>query len=184
MEIMTVSTNEPVTVLFTRTAKPGREKDYEAWNEELIRLSEQQPGHVATSVVAEGDRRYFTLQQFKTHDELQAWLRSEERLRRLSRLDELTEDAPEPAEMTGMETWFRLPGHAGTGHIPRWKMAIVVFCIIYCFAIALNVFVTPHTAHLPLFVRGAIFPLIMVPLMTYVLLPRATKLLRRWLYTR
>jgi antibiotic biosynthesis monooxygenase (ABM) superfamily enzyme len=180
---MSMSSQEPVTVLFSRTAKPGREKDYEAWNEELIRLSHQQPGHMTTSVVADGNRRYFTLQQFSTHHDLQAWLRSEARQKRLARLDELTEDSPEPSALTGMETWFRLPGHAGTGHIPRWKMAIVTFCIVYCFAFALNAFVTPHTAHLPLYVRGAIFPLFMVPLMTYVILPRATKLLRRWLYS-
>jgi antibiotic biosynthesis monooxygenase (ABM) superfamily enzyme len=181
---MSMSSVEPVTVLFSRTAKLGREKEYEAWNTELIRLSQQQPGHVTTSVVADGNRRYFTLQQFETHQALQTWLKSDVRRNRLTELDELTEDAPEPVEMTGMESWFRLPGHTGSGHIPRWKMAIVTFCIVYFFAFVLNTLVTPHTSHLPLPVRAAMFPMVMVPLMTYVILPRATKLLRRWLYSK
>jgi antibiotic biosynthesis monooxygenase (ABM) superfamily enzyme len=181
---MTMSSSEPVTVLFSRTAKAGKEKEYEAWNQELIRLSEQQPGHVATSVVADGDGRYFTLQQFESHAALQAWLASESRHQRLSHLNELTIDSPEPAEMTGMESWFRLPGHTGTGHIPRWKMAVVTFLIVYCFVLLMNLTISPHIVGLPLYIRGAIFPIISVPLMTYIILPRATKVFRRWLYSK
>ncbi len=177
-----MSAQESVTVLFTRTAKPGKEQAYEDWNQQLIRISEAQPGHVDTSVVAEDNRRYITLQRFDSHQHLQAWLQSPERLSRLPELDKLTEDAPEPAELTGMETWFRLPGHTSSAHIPRWKMVIVTFCVIYCFVLALNIFVIPHTSHLPLPVRAALFPVVMVPLMTYVIMPRVTRLFRRWLY--
>jgi hypothetical protein len=180
----TVASSEPVTVLFSRTAKPGKEKEYEDWNEELIRLSQQQPGHVTTSVVADGDRRYFTLQQFDSHEQLQAWLQSPVRQERLGRLDELTEDAPEPTEIGGMEAWFRLPGHTGSGHIPRWKMVIVVFCIVYCFVLLLNATLLPQVSGLPLLLRAAVVPMIMVPTMTYIILPKATKLLRRWLYNK
>ncbi len=177
-----MSAHEPVTVLFARTAKPGQEQAYEAWNRELIRISEAQPGHVDTSVVAEDNRRFITLQRFDSHQHLQNWLNSPERLSRLTKLDELTEDAPEPTELTGMETWFRLPGHTGSGHIPRWKMVIVTFGVIYCFILALNVFVVPHISHLPLLVRVAVFPAVMVPLLTYIVMPRVTKLFRGWLY--
>lgn len=174
--------NEPVTVLFNRTAKPGKEQAYEAWNKELIRLSEQQPGHLMTSVVADGDRRYFTLQRFETHAALQNWLQSPQRLERLQQLDELTEDNPEPTEMTGLETWFRLPGQSGK-HIPRWKMAIVTFCVIYCFALLLTIIVVPRAEGLPLLLRAAVFPVILVPLMTYVVMPRVTRWFSRWLYS-
>jgi len=175
--------NEPVTVLFSRTAKPGQEKAYEDWNKQLIRLSEQQPGHVMTSVVADGDRRYITLQRFDTHQDLERWLKSPLRLERLSELNMLTEDSLEPAEMTGMETWFRLPGQSGR-HIPRWKMVITTFCVIYCFVLLMNLSVLPYTTDLPLLVRAAVFPVIMVPLMTYIVMPRVTRLFSRWLYDR
>jgi uncharacterized protein len=178
-----MKTNEPVTVLFSRTAKPGKEADYEAWNRELIRLSEQQPGHVMTTVVADGDRRYITVQRFETHHALQRWLMSPQRLERLAALDELTEDSLQPEEMTGMETWFRLPGQSGR-HIPRWKMTIVTFCVIYVFVLLLTVVLVPRVAHLPLALRAAAFPVIMVPLMTYVVMPRMTRLFGRWLYSR
>lgn len=177
-----MSVHEPVTVLFARTAKPGKEQAYEDWNRQLIRISEAQPGHMDTSVVAEDNRRFITLQRFDSHQHLQAWLQSPERLSRLAQLNQLTEDAPEPAELTGMETWFTLPGHIKSGHIPRWKMVLVTFCVIYSFVLALNAFIVPHIAHLPLPIRAALFPVIMVPLMTYVIMPRVTKLFRDWLY--
>lgn len=169
--------------MFNRTAKAGKEREYEAWNRELIRLSEKQPGHMTTSVVAEGNRRYITLQQFDSHEHLQAWLLSPERTSRLEHLAGLSEDSPEPTAMTGMETWFRLPGHIGTGHIPRWKMAIVTYLMIYSFVLIFTVFLEAYVSDLPLLVRTGIFPLVTVPLMTYYLLPHATKLLRRWLYS-
>jgi uncharacterized protein len=175
-----MKTNEPVTVLFTRTVKPGQEQAYEAWNRDLIRLSEAQPGHVMTSVVTEGDR-YITLQRFETHGALQRWLQSPERLSRLSELDAMTEDSPEPAELSGMETWFKLPGQSGK-HIPRWKMVILTFCVIYGFVLLLNIVLVPSLAHAPLLVRAAAFPLIMVPLMTYIVMPRVTRWFSRWLY--
>jgi antibiotic biosynthesis monooxygenase (ABM) superfamily enzyme len=174
--------HEPVTVLFSRTAKAGKEHEYEAWNKELIRLSEKQPGHITTSVIEDGNRRYMTLQQFDSHPHLQAWLQSPERTERLEQLSELSEDSPEPTARTGMETWFRLPGHISTGHIPRWKMAVITYCIIYTFVLLFNIILAPHTAGLPVVVRSGLFPLVTVPLMTYLLLPWATKWLRRWLY--
>jgi antibiotic biosynthesis monooxygenase (ABM) superfamily enzyme len=173
--------NEPVTVLFSRTAKPGQETAYESWNQQLIRLSEKQPGHVMTSVVADGDRRYITLQRFETHQAMQRWMDSPEHKAQLDQLSLLTEDAPEPAEMTGMETWFRLPGQSGR-HIPRWKMVLTTFCVIYIFIVLLNIFLVPRTAHLPLPVRAAVFPVIMTPLMTYIVMPRVTRWFSGWLY--
>jgi len=46
----------------------------------------------------------------------------------------------------------------------------------------MNAFLIPKTVHLPLVLRAAIFPSIMVPLMTYVVMPRVTRWLGRWLY--
>lgn len=174
--------HEPVTVLFSRTAKPGREQAYERWNEQLIKISERQPGHISTSVVADGDRRYITLQQFASRHDLQAWLDSPVRHERLLELRPLVEDAPEPTALTGMETWFRLPGHAATGHVPRWKMALVTFVVIYFLVLFLSNVLLPQVQGWPLLARNAVLPLVMVPLMTYVVMPRVTRLLRRWLY--
>lgn len=175
---------DTVTVLFNRTAKPGKEQAYEAWNKQMIGLSEQQPGHIDTSVIADDDRQYITLQRFASHQDLQNWLRSPRRLERLKELEDLTEESEEPAELTGIETWFKLPSHSSSAHIPRWKMAIVIFCVIYIFVLLLNIFVLPFLSDLPLPLRAAVFPMIMVPLMTYVVMPRVTKWLRGWLYSR
>lgn len=177
------ATNEPVTVVFRRTAKPGKEKAYEAWNKKLIRLSRQQPGHLDTTVVTEAGRRYITLQHFSSRQDLDAWLESSVRQGHLAELAELVEDAPEPQASTGMETWFRLPGHSSSRHIPRWKMVIVTFTVIYAFVMAFNMWLAPYVGGLPTALRSALVPAVAVPLMTYIIMPRLTRWLRRWLYS-
>ena len=48
--------------------------------------------------------------------------------------------------------------------------------------ISLQGLVAPHVAQWPLLARGAIFPLVLAPLLTYVVMPWLSRLLRRWLY--
>lgn len=180
---MAQNKQEPVTVVFRRTAKPGKERAYEIWNKKLITLSQQQPGHVDTTVVAEAGRRYITLQHFDCQRHLNDWLESSARRGYLEELAELVEDSPQPEAMTGLETWFRLPGHASSKHIPRWKMVIVTFVVIYSFVMVFSIWLEPHVSDLPMVLRAALLPAVAVPLMTYVVMPRLTRLLRRWLYT-
>ena len=40
---------------------------------------------------------------------------------------------------------------------------------------------TPRMSRLPLLVRSALFPLVLLTLMTYVVMPLVTRFLRRWL---
>ncbi len=173
---------EPVTALFNRTVKPGQEQAYEDWNETMIQLSEQFPGHISTSVIAVGDGRYYTLQQFDSHAHLQGWLESSERHTHLNDLGELADDTPEPTALTGMETWFRMPGQVMARHIPRWKLIIVTFCVIYLLSSLYNANIAPHLHSWPFFARTAVLPACMVVLMTYIIMPNITKLLRKWLY--
>lgn len=63
--------HEPVTVVFDRQVKVGNETAYEAWHQELIRLSQATGGHLATHVIHHG-RRYITIQQFDSRTTLNA----------------------------------------------------------------------------------------------------------------
>jgi hypothetical protein len=177
-----IHSREPVTALFRRTVKPGQEKAYEAWNETMIQLSEQRPGHISTSVIDAGNGNYYTLQQFDSHAHLQDWLQSKERHAHLHDLGAMADEMPEPAAMTGMETWFRLPGQVMSRHIPRWKLVIVTFSVIYILATLYNGILAPHLHSWPLLLRSALLPACMVVLMTYIIMPNLTKILRSWLY--
>jgi antibiotic biosynthesis monooxygenase (ABM) superfamily enzyme len=52
---------------------------------------------------------------------------------------------------------------------------------LYPLALGFLTFVAPHIARWPLPVRAAIFPLVLLTLMTYVVMPVLTRLTGRWL---
>ena len=83
--------------------------------------------------------------------------------------------------VTGLETWFTLPGRSGPPP-PPWKMALVTWLTIFPLITVIVRLTGSLLADLPLVVRLGITTAIAVPLMTWVLMPRVTRLLRRWLY--
>jgi antibiotic biosynthesis monooxygenase (ABM) superfamily enzyme len=173
----------PVTVLYSRRVKPGREADFEAWAHGIVAASRQFPGHLSASVLdAPGSREYHVLFSFTDRKSLQAWLDSAERRQWLARVGELLEADQGLQQLTGLETWFKLPG-ANVPTMkppPRWKMWLISMVAVYPLVLAFQVLVVPRMAGLPLPLRALMFPLVLLTLMTFVVMPVVTRLLRRW----
>lgn len=178
---MTKSSPAPVTVLFERTVKPGKEKAFEKWYTGLIRESQKYPGHISTQVISRGNQ-YTTLQQFDSEKHLNDWLKSETRAKQIAKLPALTTSAPEPITLDGLEPWFTLPDQPLKKHIPKWKMALLTFAVIWTLVMLLNVTVMPAIASWPFLLRTAAIPVIIVPLLTYAIMPWLTRRLRKWLH--
>jgi antibiotic biosynthesis monooxygenase (ABM) superfamily enzyme len=177
----------PVTVLFSRRVKPGREVDFHAWAHGVTTAAHHFPGHLSASVLeVPGSREYHTLYSFADRASLNAWLDSEERRRWLATVNELTETKRGLQQLTGLETWFKLPG-ANVPTMkppPRWKMWLVTIAALYPLLLALFGLLTPRLAGLPLPLRALVFPLVLVTVMTYAVMPVLTRLLHRWLAPR
>jgi uncharacterized protein len=179
--------DEPVTVLYSRRVKPGREADFEAWARDIVAAARQFPGHLGASVLdAPGSREYHILFNFADRGSLRAWLDSEERRRLLARVGELLEADRGLQQLTGLETWFKLPGSnvPTMKPPPRWKMWLVSLVAVYPLVLIFQALVVPRMAGLPLPLRALLFPLVLLTLMTFVVMPTATRLLRRWLGPR
>jgi hypothetical protein len=84
--------------------------------------------------------------------------------------------------LTGLETWFTLPTQPGAMPPPRYKMAVVTLLVIYPLSLGASVAMTRWLADLPMLLRSLLGSVVMIALMTYVIMPRATRLFRRWLY--
>jgi antibiotic biosynthesis monooxygenase (ABM) superfamily enzyme len=84
--------------------------------------------------------------------------------------------------VTGLETWFTLPPQAGAAPPPPYKMALVTWITIFPLITAIVAVTGPLLKDLPLAVRLGITTALTVPLMTWVVMPRVTRLLRGWLY--
>jgi uncharacterized protein len=179
--------DEPVTVLYSRRVKPGREADFQAWAHGIVAASRQFPGHLGASVLdAPASREYHILFTFADRKSLRDWLDSEERRRWLARVGELIEADRGLQQLTGLETWFRLPGSTvpTMKPPPRWKMWLVSIVAVYPLVLAFQALVVPKMAGLPLPLRALMFPLVLLTLMTFVVMPVVTRVLRRWLGPR
>jgi len=179
--------DDPVTVLYSRRVKPGREADFEAWARGIMAAARQFPGHLGASVLdAPGSREYHILFSFADRRSLRAWLDSDERRRWLARVGELLEADRGLQQLTGLETWFKLPG-ANVPTMtppPRWKMWLISLIAVYPLVLAFQALVVPRMARLPLPLRALLFPLVLLTLMTFVVMPMVTRALRRWLGPR
>lgn len=179
-------TEMPVTVLVSRVVKPGCEPAFAEWAEGISREAVRFPGHRGVNVIRTGaaeGRQFVLLFSFARPEDLQAWERSETRRHWLQRVDDLVEGPAHVQALTGLETWFSIPGEPRARPPARYKMAVVTELAIFPLLALLSVSVTPLLATTPLLLRLFVTSAVMVLAMTYLVMPAMARLFRRWLYT-
>jgi antibiotic biosynthesis monooxygenase (ABM) superfamily enzyme len=173
----------PVTTSVTRRVKPGHEAEYEPFLEGIISAASQFPGYLGVEVFRpEGATagEYRTVYRFDNAEHLRAWLNSDERAAWLERAEPHAIGPTRTSFVTGLESWFTLPGRPAPP--PPYKMAFLTWITIFPLITGVVVTTGPLLEGLPLVLRLAITTAAIVPLMTWVVMPRVTRLLRRWLY--
>jgi uncharacterized protein len=65
---------------------------------------------------------------------------------------------------------------------PRYKTAFLTWGSVFVLINLLNTFVTPLLRGLPPLIISLIVTIIMVGLLTYVIMPKVSRLFNRWLY--
>jgi antibiotic biosynthesis monooxygenase (ABM) superfamily enzyme len=186
-----VPDDEPVSVLFTWRVVPGRELDFERWLEEVNMVSARFPGHRGvtwlrpTAGTPEPERRYHCVLRFDNGRNLSRWLTSPEREVTVRHLAGIATESEPRETTTGMETWFSLPGHPVLPPA-KWKMTLVSFLGVYPLILIFDMLGAEHLGELPLpfLIRAAIIPLLLSVLLTYLVMPLLSRLLRAFLYNR
>jgi antibiotic biosynthesis monooxygenase (ABM) superfamily enzyme len=174
----------PVTTTVTRRVKPGHEAFYEQFLAGVIAAAKEFPGHLGVEVFRPPSAtagEYRTVYRFDTEEHLRAWLDSDERATWLERAEPHVVGPMRTSFVTGLETWFTLPSRPGTTP-PPYKMALLTWITIFPLITGIVLISGPLIEDLPLVVRLGITTALAVPLMTWVVMPRVTRLLRRWLY--
>jgi len=184
-ELRDSSSDPSVTVAIARRVKPGCEPEFEAFLVGVTTACGQFRGHLGTNIfrpVSAADPEYRIIFKFDRLSHLRDWEASEERQYWFAIAEPLTVSPPQIQILTGLETWFTLPGRPAIAPPPRYKMMVVtwlaLFPLITMISISLQQFLIP----LPLVLRIAITTAISVPIMTYILMPQMTKLCAGWLY--
>jgi antibiotic biosynthesis monooxygenase (ABM) superfamily enzyme len=176
----------PVTTTVTRSVRPGHEAAYEEFLEGIVGAASRFPGYLGVEVFrpGEGGDEYRTVYRFDSSENLRRWLDSDERARWLERAEPHAIGPMRTQFLTGLESWFTVPGRPGTPPPPPYKMALVTWITIFPLITGLVVALEPLLEDLSLVLRLGITTAIGVLLMTWVLMPRVTRLLRGWLYPR
>jgi len=173
------------TVVVSRRAVPGREAELEEWLQGVVEAAAAFPGHLGARVyrpVPPFQTDHVLVFRFATESDLARWNASPERARWLRRAEPLTAGAPRVQVLSGLEGWFALPGGQAVRQPPRWKTAVVTAPVIYLLVVVVSAVGGPLQAQLPLLVRTALTTLVLVPTMTWVVMPAVTRVLRPWLY--
>ena len=110
------------------------------------------------------------------------WLASDDRHALMHELDDISEAHDKVEPLTGLETWFLLPNRSTMKPPPRWKMWLLAFVAVYPAVVLFQWLIAPQLEDWPLLLRSAFFPLVLLSLMTFVLMPYATRIAKRWLY--
>jgi uncharacterized protein len=175
----------PVTTTVTRRVVPGHEIFYEQFLEGIIAAARQFPGHLGVEVFRPQSAttgEYRIVYRFDTAEHLRAWLDSDEHAAWLERAEPHAIGPTRTSFVTGLESWFTLPAQPGAAPPPAYKMALLTWITIFPLITLIVVITGPRLAGLPLVLRLGITTALTVPLMTWVVMPRVTRLLRRWLY--
>ena len=175
----------PVTGVASRRVKRGREREFEEWAEGILAAANEFPGYLGSEVLRPGadpgDDEYRIVFRFNQASNMRAWERSEERRRWLKRAEPLINDERVNV-LTGLETWFPRPSRPGEPAPPRYKMAAVTWLAVYPLITLILLLAGPVLSVLPMLLRTLVLTAVMVTLMTYVVMPRMTRLFSFWLY--
>ncbi|ELS05384.1 hypothetical protein Xen7305DRAFT_00051270 [Xenococcus sp. PCC 7305] len=175
----------PVTVVISRQVKPGCEAAFEKFISGITAAAMTFEGHLGANIFrpqTPEHHEYQIIFKFDRASNLRIWQESECRRQWLARAESLRLEAPTIKVITGLETWFTLPSPKPIIPPPRYKMAVITLLAIFPLVQLANVILVPLFRSLPAILGGLITTGIIVLLMTYVVMPRMTKLFSHWLY--
>jgi hypothetical protein len=184
-----VDADEPgATVVITHMVRQDKHADYERWLGEIVTVCRAFPGYLDTHVIrpVPGLTETFTvLIRFDTRPHLQAWMESPTRTSLVERVRPLFVKGDDYTIRGGLDFWFT-GGGAGAKVPVRWKQFLVTWSAICPLALIVPLLVTPTLQGLgvpgSVLLSTALDSAMVVFLMVYVVMPRYTQLLQKWLY--
>ena len=176
-----------VTSVIQHRVQAGAQAQYEAWLQEITPAAQRFPGHQGVNVLrpAAGADVYTVVLHFDTLEHLQGWLGSETRRRLIAEIEPLLVSGECVDIKTGLEFWFTPPTPAQR-HAPPYKQFLLTLSMIFPLTVLVPralqpLFQSAPALGLPV-VSNFVISALIVGLMTYVIMPRYTRLMSGWLY--
>jgi antibiotic biosynthesis monooxygenase (ABM) superfamily enzyme len=181
-----MSASEPITVSVTRTVKAGCEADFERALHDFVQHSLSLPGqqgvHIMRPAPGSDSREYGIVRKFASSDALMEFRTSPEYLEWNALAVELTEGSGRVEELSGLESWFTLPG-APLKALPKWKMAVATFLGVFPTVLILNMTLGPAIRPWNFILGSVVFNAAVVISLNWVVMPVITRVLHPWLHS-
>ena len=180
--------DQSATVVISHHVKAGQEGHYEAWLGEIVPVAKTYPGHMGVQIirpVAGATTKYTVVIRFDSRDHLLSWMESDDRKGLIEKVQPFLADDDRFSVLSGLDFWFTPEG--AKAKLPtRWKQFLVTWSAIYPLAVAipllLNLAMGQFGGLDNYYLRTLVVTFIIVLLMVYVIMPRYTKLVHRWLF--
>ncbi|HET7642742.1 MAG TPA: hypothetical protein VFK40_04485 [Nitrososphaeraceae archaeon] len=190
--------SKPVTVIVKRIAKKDKVKEFEEWLSGISKDISRQEGMIGIDIIkptsnttnSKSKPEYVIIFRFNSYENLEKWEKSPIRNEWLQKSRNLAEPNYDVQKMTGLEFWFTPYFKDESSPLiplqppPRYKMVIVTVPVISILLLTLvpEIHFLTEMLSIPYPVRLVIALTITVLLMTYIIMPLLTKLLKFWLF--
>jgi antibiotic biosynthesis monooxygenase (ABM) superfamily enzyme len=190
--------SKPVTVIVKRIAKKDKIKEFEEWLSGISKDISRQEGMMGIDIIKptsnstnnKSKSEYVIIFRFNSYENLEKWEKSPIRNEWLQKSRKLAEPDYDVQKMTGLEFWFTPYFKDESSPLiplqppPRYKMVIVTVPVISFLLLTLvpQIHFLTEMLSIPYPVRLVIALTITVLLMTYVIMPFLTKILKSWLF--
>ena len=185
---MTSTAEHAVTVLISRQVKQDCEVEFERLMGQIIAVAATFKGHLGAQLVKPGDEQgvndslYHIVLAFDSEANLKDWQSSPARSLGLAAAAPFIEGQELVRQVSGLAHWFQAPTGPKQLPPPKWKVAVVtwlgIFPTVYLLFFLLGNLLAPW----PQLPRLMLLTLLVVGVMTWVVAPPLTRLLRPWLY--
>jgi antibiotic biosynthesis monooxygenase (ABM) superfamily enzyme len=180
--------DQTATVVISHHIKEGHEGDYERWLDEIVPTSKAYPGHMGVQIIRPvpgASTKYTVIIRYDTRANLLAWMGSKERRQLIDKARPFLADNDRFYVSSGLDFWFTPEG--AKAKLPtRWKQFLVTWSAIFPLVTGASLGVNWVVRRLGLgdnfYLRTLSVTCIVVLLMVYVVMPRYTKLVARWLF--
>lgn len=175
-----------ITVVVSRRVKEGKEEEFESLSLQLTEYASSFEGYlgsVSFKPSSSDDPEYRIIYKFNNQDNLDIWLNSKERLKILEQIEDLLQEESKISTSLGIVSWLSLPGKPKVKAPKKYKITLVSWLALYPTVTLIFLLFGDILSEMPLLARTFIVTAIVMPVMSYVLMPRVTKWFSFWLFS-
>ena len=176
----------PISIAVTRKVRHGKEDEFEQALHEFVQSSLSTPDQLGVLVIrpapGSDSREYGILRRFASNEERTRFYQSDLFKQWQERIRDLCEGPVYKEMVSGLETWFTMPGKKAVVSPPHWKMALTILMAVYPVTLIVPWLLHPVIQRVPALLGHLMVSVCVVATLTWIAMPLLNRLLKAWLH--